>query len=327
MPPMIAPLLTAGIGGLIGGLGSKDKNKQQQQSQQSSTENVDRTMGSRNLLNQFGQSDQRTSQAQNINQTTAPVFSGNQSGIQGDLYGQLHSALSNPFATSPLFNTLFGSMRNSAVGGLNQAYDGAQAGLTDQLASRGFGRSGMAPANLQALQSQRLGGIGSLQNSLAGQQAGMQLDQYNKTLQQALQYAFAAPGQHTTGANTTTGTNFGTTHEKGLNTGTQHILGTDTSQGQSSGMSSGQQGGNAAAGALTGIFGGLNAQPGGFGGFVNSIPGMFGQGQGGISSYSLPQSSNAPPYQGLPNLDDTSGYTNLGGGGLQLQGGGLPFIH
>lgn len=118
--------------------------------------------------------------------TTTPTYSGPQYEMQSTAANTLQDRLRNPVNLNPL--------KTAAIGKINQTYDGASDRLTDTLTSRGFGRSGKVGTNQAKLETERAGAIGSNESKFAG----MQIDQNNQTLQQALQFAFAGPGQKTT---------------------------------------------------------------------------------------------------------------------------------
>jgi hypothetical protein len=96
-------------------------------------------------------------------------------------------------------------MANANAAAINQGYQGVGERINRFLAARGMGKSGAT--GTAALQTE-LGRQGSLAQNL-GAASGQQLGFDENLLSDALQFAFATPGQKTIGTDTTSGSQFG----------------------------------------------------------------------------------------------------------------------
>ncbi len=100
---------------------------------------------------------------------------------------RLTDRLDNPASLDPL--------QTSAGAGLNEAFAGAQKGLERRLAGRGFGSSGKLVTNSKDLAIKRAGAFGDLESKFAA----LKVDQGNKAIDQAQQFAFGKSGTSSTG--------------------------------------------------------------------------------------------------------------------------------
>ena len=173
------------------------------------------------LFNQLTQ----TSQAQTGTtattgtQTSAPTYTAPQTSMQTSLADALQSILGGT-GYSPQVKAL----QTQSADQINKSFQQQGDRTSRFLASRGFGQSGKT--GTAALQTDL-----ARQAALAGNTAtygGMALDQFNRGLSDALQYAFQNPGYTgTTGSTgTTSGTSTGTSSTTGSTT-------TDTTGGSS----------------------------------------------------------------------------------------------
>lgn len=117
---------------------------------------------------------------------TQPLYTPEQQSLQSTVAGTLQNRLANPTNLDPL--------KTAAASSLNRSYDSAQTGLEQRLAARGFGNSGKLVTNTKNLEIARAGGLGDLESKFAG----MQIDQNNRTLEDAQRFAFSGPGSQTT---------------------------------------------------------------------------------------------------------------------------------
>jgi hypothetical protein len=101
--------------------------------------------------------------------------------VQNELGSDISTGLADPTKT-PQYA--------SGVNNINQTYKGAADTLTQQLAARGFGSSGVEGSGLENIALSRAGAIGSLTDSLQSQFEGM-----------AQQFGFANPTKTTSGSN------------------------------------------------------------------------------------------------------------------------------
>ena len=133
-----------------------------------------------------------------------PQYSPLQSQMQSQAYDTIMDRMKNPANLDP--------MKTAAIGATNQTYAGLQKRMESSLAARGFGSSGLAPMNTRAIEVSRAGDIGGLESKFAA----MQLDQENRTMDEAMRFGFASPGQ--TGTQTTPGNMAGGAIGSGLET-------------------------------------------------------------------------------------------------------------
>lgn len=105
--------------------------------------------------------------------------------MQSELGSDISTGLNNPTAT-PQYA--------AGVNNINQTYAGANNSLTQQLAARGFGSSGVEGSGLENIALSRAGAIGSLTSNLQNQFMGM-----------AQQFGFANPTQTKTTSSTAAG--------------------------------------------------------------------------------------------------------------------------
>lgn len=85
-------------------------------------------------------------------------------------------------------------LKTSAIDGVNKTYNAVGDRMDQQLASRGFERSGTKVKTARATEFARAGAIGDTENKFAG----MELDQKNRLLQMMQQFGFTTPGQNST---------------------------------------------------------------------------------------------------------------------------------
>lgn len=117
---------------------------------------------------------------------TQPLYTPEQQALQSSVAGTLQDRLKNPTNLDPL--------KTAAASNINKDYDGAQTGLEARLAARGFGNSGKLVTNTKNLAIARAGAQGDLESKFAG----LQIDQNNRTLDQAQSFGFHTPGSTTT---------------------------------------------------------------------------------------------------------------------------------
>jgi hypothetical protein len=130
--------------------------------------------------------------------------------MQQEAYDTIMTRLKNPRSLDPL--------KTAAISGVNQTYEGLQGRMEQALAARGFNQSGKLPLNLRALELGRLGDIGSLESKFAG----MQIDQENRLIDEAMRYGFANPGHQ--GTQTMPGNMLGGGISSGLETMTSLFM-------------------------------------------------------------------------------------------------------
>ncbi len=123
--------------------------------------------------------------------TYTPTFTPAQSSLQDSVGSALESRLQNGVDLTPELT--------AGTDQINKSYQGASDTLTQQLAARGFGKSGAVGSGLQSIALAKAGAEGSLQNQLDVEQQKEQ----DTTLSDAEQFGFASPG------NTQTGTKVG----------------------------------------------------------------------------------------------------------------------
>lgn len=119
--------------------------------------------------------------------TNAPVYTPGQEYLQGKTGDILSHRLDNPTSqVEPL--------KTSAFHGVNKTYNGLHERLNETLASRGLEKSGQAVSGAREIEVERAGALGGLETKFAG----LELDQQNRLLEQALRFAFAQPGSAVT---------------------------------------------------------------------------------------------------------------------------------
>lgn len=128
------------------------------------------------------------------NSTSKPVYTPQQSQLQGSLYNTLSQRLADPSVN-------LDPLQTTATGEINSNYASLEDRMRSSLVGRGFGRSGKLGLNTQALELSRQGDLGDL----ASRFAGYQLDQQNRDIDEALRYAFAYPGTNTSSGSLTGG--------------------------------------------------------------------------------------------------------------------------
>lgn len=151
--------LTTALGGLIGGFG-----------------------GSKSARTATGES----------SGTTTPTYTTGQTGLQGALEKVLSTLL--PGVASGEKSQNVQALETAGAEGVNRNYATLGDRMNRFLAQRGFGKSGKVGA--AALETE-LGRQGALAKN-ATDAAGLQLDQNNELLSNALRFAFANPGSSTT---------------------------------------------------------------------------------------------------------------------------------
>lgn len=117
---------------------------------------------------------------------TAPGYTPQQQALQSQIGATLQDRLANPANLDPL--------KTAAASNVNKGFDDASTNLESRLAARGFGNSGKLVTNEKSLAVGRAGALGSLESQFAG----LQLDQNNKTLDDAQRFAFSGPGSTST---------------------------------------------------------------------------------------------------------------------------------
>jgi hypothetical protein len=85
-------------------------------------------------------------------------------------------------------------MKIKAIGDVNKTYLGVNERIQKAASERGYGNSGVVGKNIFDAEISRAGDIGDVE----GKFAGLQLDQENKIVDQALRFAFAGPGEQRT---------------------------------------------------------------------------------------------------------------------------------
>jgi hypothetical protein len=133
---------------------------------------------------------------QTTTSSSTPTFTGAQSGLQDLLSKALGTSISNGGMTDNLKTEQAG-----ATGAVNNQYEGLSQRLQTSLSGRGFGTSGKVVTGQENLDVARANDIGGLQSQFAG------LAQQNQqqSMQQALGFSFAAPGENSTSTKTTSG--------------------------------------------------------------------------------------------------------------------------
>lgn len=136
---------------------------------------------------------------------TTPSWTPDQQGMQGDLFQWLKSRMTGGGAD-------FTPQKNLAMGGINSTYNDVSNRMNNSLTARGFGESGKVGTNLQKIELGRAGALAKNEGTFAD----MKRQQDNFDIAQAMQFAFASPGQK----NESTGTQ-GTPLGNGINSGAQ----------------------------------------------------------------------------------------------------------
>lgn len=123
--------------------------------------------------------------------TSTPTYTPNQTQLQGDVFGNLDQQLKNP-------TDYLTPQKNAVIGNINNTYNNEEKSTEAALTRNGFGGSGKTGTNLQQIQLGRAGADAGVESQFAG----LAQQQQNTSLSQALQFAFAGPGNTTTGPNT-----------------------------------------------------------------------------------------------------------------------------
>ena len=121
-------------------------------------------------------------------QTTTPTYSPDQTALQHQVAVTLGDRLNHP-------TEYLDTLKNSAIGGVNDSFGGIEARMKRTLTGQGYGRSGKLGLNTQALEIARQGQLSDLESKFAG----LQLDQDNHLLDDATRFGFAGAGSSSTG--------------------------------------------------------------------------------------------------------------------------------
>jgi hypothetical protein len=143
--------------------------------------------------------------------TKTNTYSGDQSGLQSTL-ASIFQSLSPSLASGGISPNVQ-AMQTAGADQINKTSAGLGDRMTKFLAARGFGSSGTSGKT--ALQGEL--GRESALGANASAASGLQLQQNNQSLQDMLGFAFANPGQNTTGV--TSGTSSGTSYGVGVGGG------------------------------------------------------------------------------------------------------------
>jgi hypothetical protein len=119
--------------------------------------------------------------------SNTPQWTPDQQAIQGTLRGLIEQRMNGG-------GTSLQPLRTAAVEGVNRRYRDAPAIVSQKLAARGYGSSGKMGNTLYRMESDRLSDLGDLDAKFAG----LQLDQENRTVDEAMRYGFASPGNAST---------------------------------------------------------------------------------------------------------------------------------
>lgn len=133
-----------------------------------------------------------TSSKSSSSGTSTPTYSGDQSGIQS-LLAQAFSSLL-PSSTNGGISPNVQAVTTQNADAINKSYTGLGDRMQKFLAARGFGQSG--ESGKVQLQTE-LGRQGAIAQNQSGA-AGLQLNQGQSLLADALAFAFANPGQSST---------------------------------------------------------------------------------------------------------------------------------
>lgn len=117
---------------------------------------------------------------------SGPTWTPEQQAAQGGLWGIINSRLQNPKVD-------LAPQKTYALGNVNKAYDQTGERLEKTLTQRGFSRGGKFARTMGQNEIARAGALGTLESQFAQ----MALDEENKIIDQAMRFAFAAPGQQT----------------------------------------------------------------------------------------------------------------------------------
>jgi hypothetical protein len=120
-------------------------------------------------------------------QVQAPTYTPGQQQIQDRVQTTLNDRLANPGAQ-------FNPLKVQALDQNNQNFKVANDNLETKLASRGFAGSGKFAGGLRSNEVSRIGNAGRIEADFAGRE----VEQQNKTLQDALRFSFANPGGKST---------------------------------------------------------------------------------------------------------------------------------
>jgi hypothetical protein len=124
---------------------------------------------------------------QTVTGSNMPQWTPDQQAIQGTLRGLIEQRMKGDGSSlQPL--------RTAAVEGINRRFRDAPSVVSQKLAARGYGSSGKMGNTLYRMESDRLSGLGDLDAKFAG----LQLDQENRIVDEAMRYGFASPGQTST---------------------------------------------------------------------------------------------------------------------------------
>lgn len=115
--------------------------------------------------------------------TNMPVYSPQQQMVQHKAGDLLASRLDNPTG-------YVDSMRNSAIGAVNDTYAGIEKRMQRSMTARGFGKSGKLGMNQQALEIARAGELSDLESHFAG----LQMNYDNSLFDDATRFGFAGAG-------------------------------------------------------------------------------------------------------------------------------------
>lgn len=121
-------------------------------------------------------------------QVQQPTYTAGQTALQDQTQGILSSRLANPGA-------VFDPLKTQALDANNQNFNSANDRLETTLAGRGFAGSGKFAGGLRSNEIGRIGGADKINSNFAG----MEVDQQNKNLKDALRFSFANPGGKSTG--------------------------------------------------------------------------------------------------------------------------------
>jgi hypothetical protein len=121
------------------------------------------------------------SRKKTVTSTQTPTYTPEQTQLQQTLAGRLTSRLNTPANLDPL--------KVAATSEVNRGFDSAETRLTERLAARGFGKSGKLALGTKGLEIARAGALGDLESKFSG----LQLDQENRSIDDAMQFSFGNP--------------------------------------------------------------------------------------------------------------------------------------
>lgn len=162
--------------------------------------------------NTSGTSNTQTGNQFNNQGSTTPTYTAPQSTLQTNLAQALQTFLSGNGYTPQVQ-----ALQTQSADQINQTAKNTGTALQRQFAARGFGQSG--PSGQATLQTE-LARQGNLAQNNANF-AGLALNQWNTGLQDALNFAFANPGQSATTSGTSSGTSDTQTTGTSKSSGTQ----------------------------------------------------------------------------------------------------------